>query len=63
MTWTQYSEVRGGGESAAAADEYLSSSGFISFGFVDSRIGWNRKFLSGLASVQPNVVAFVSLFS
>lgn len=52
----------GWGKSAAAADEYLSSSGFISFGFVDSRIGWNRKFLSVLPSVQPNVVAFVSLF-
>lgn len=62
MTWTQHSEVRGGESAAAAADEYLSSSGLINFVFVDSRIGWNLKFLSGLPCVQPNVVAFVSLF-
>lgn len=62
MTWTQHSEVRGEKSAAAAADEYLSSSGLINFGFVDSRIGWNLKFLSGLACVQPNVAAFVSLF-
>lgn len=52
----------GGESAAAAADEYLSSSGLINFGFVDLRIVWNLKFLSGLACVQPNVVAFVSLF-